>query len=110
MQHEYHRYAKVLNLRVTSLNSLCGISSNATDNLEMTRVAMIIALNSLCGISSNATLSSSASAETTDFMVPLNSLCGISSNATLAEELLTTGEAYIALNSLCGISSNATVS
>jgi hypothetical protein len=45
------------------------------------------ALNSLCGISVNATSNGWSDVQTFTFSMPLNSLCGISVNATELETL-----------------------
>ena len=95
-----------------TLNSLCGISSNATLRVRTKpRRPRRDTLNSLCGISSNATRGvARAGRMGRATLATLNSLCGISSNATLsATNLPTSWLVFESLNSLCGISSNATL-
>ena len=98
------------NLRIEALNSLCGISSNATEPYVLPPALWDLnTLNSLCGISSNATVSEAVtpSAKTSALLsIPF---VGFLRMQRPSNSLRMASEKVESLNSLCGFSSNATV-
>ena len=91
-----------------SLNSLCGISSNATPKLMLPVCGELGGtLNSLCGISSNATHGSPdrhTLQPTNSSQFPLWDFFECNFVSAIGHQ----STADLSLNSLCGISSNAT--
>ena len=77
-------YPVIAHAEKYALNSLCGISLNATLHcLGRVHSLPLHSLNSLCGISLNATLKTAAGWSNALNTISLNSLCGISLNATI---------------------------
>ena len=92
-----------------SLNSLCGISSNATGFITLPPFVekLLSPLNSLCGISSNATLGIPMSGYNRDYLsIPFVGFLRMQPRNNFKK--LIASKQNTALNSLCGISSNAT--
>jgi hypothetical protein len=79
------RYRMVVwNLDLHTINSLCGISLNATRTYStfIATTAKQLTINSLCGISLNATSKNKNPKIRGGKPTTINSLCGISLNAT----------------------------